>query len=86
MFSRTVIDPKVAVIWKVRPTPSRQTCRGLKPAMLRPPMRIAPESGSICPSSRLKQVVLPAPFGPIIATSSPAATLNETPRTACTPP
>ena len=30
-FSRTVIEAKVAVIWKVRPTPSRQIARGLRP-------------------------------------------------------
>jgi hypothetical protein len=34
----------------------------------------------------LKQVVLPAPLGPMIATISPGATRNETSRTACTPP
>ena len=35
-FSRTVIEAKVAVIWNVRPTPSRQTRRGGQPVMSRP--------------------------------------------------
>ena len=34
----------------------------------------------------LKQVVLPAPFGPIMRDQLAGATLNETSRTACTPP
>ena len=34
----------------------------------------------------LKQVVLPAPFGPISASSSPASTAKVTPSTALTPP
>ena len=43
-FSRTVIEAKVAVIWKVRPTPRRQTARGLSPTMSRPPRRTMPAS------------------------------------------
>src|SRR5206468_11699880 len=46
---------------------------------------ISPASGASWPFNRLKQVVLPAPFGPMIATSSPEATLNEMPRSAWTP-
>src|SRR4051794_31432423 len=34
----------------------------------------------------LKQVLLPAPFGPIRATTSPASTARSTPATAATPP
>ncbi len=50
-----------------------------------PSRRIVPESGDSCPFSRLKQVVLPAPLGPIRATSSPAPTSKETPRSAGRP-
>ncbi len=39
-----------------------------------------PASGASWPLTRLKQVVLPAPLGPISATSSPAATVNDTSR------
>ena len=74
------------MIWNVRPTPSRQICRGFSPPMLRPSNSTVPLSAAIWPLSMLKQVVLPAPLGPISASSSPAATLNETSDTACTPP
>ena len=45
-----------------------------------------PPSGRSWPISMLKQVLLPAPFGPIRATTSPAATARSTPATAATPP
>src|SRR5262245_18860584 len=38
------------------------------------------------PDTRLKTVVLPAPFGPINAVSDPSATARSTPSTARTPP
>src|SRR6185369_15255866 len=38
------------------------------------------------PVSRLKSVVLPAPFGPMRPYMSPRAMLNETLESACTPP
>ncbi len=45
-FSRTVIEPKVAAIWKVRPTPSRQIVARLAGRRgLRPSNRIAPGVG-----------------------------------------
>ena len=72
-FSRTVIEAKVAVIWKVRPTPSRQIAArrqaGDVPAVQPDAGRA---SGASWPFSMLKQVVLPAPFGPISASISPA--------------
>ena len=76
----------MAVIWNVRPTPSRKTCRGASPSTSRPSSRTLPASAPSWPFSMLKQVVLPAPFGPIIASSSPASTPKLTSRTACTPP
>ena len=76
----------VAVIWKVRPTPSRQTSRGLRPTVSCPSSVTRPESGVFWPLSMSKQVLLPAPFGPISARISPAFSANDTPRTACTPP
>ena len=80
------MDEKVAVIWKVRPTPSRHTARGGRPLMSRPSMRMVPASGLIWPFNMLKQVLLPAPLGPISARSVPASRLKVTPRTAWTPP
>ncbi len=74
------------MIWKVRPTPSRQTARGLMPTMSRPASCTIPLSGASWPFSMLKQVLLPAPLGPISASNSPADRAKETSSTACTPP
>ena len=46
------------------------------------PSLIAPEVGAKKPLMRLKNVVLPAPFGPMIARSSPGSIASETPSTA----
>jgi len=46
----------VAVIWKVRPTPSRQTARGFRPTVSSPSSVIRPLSGVFCPLSMSKQV------------------------------
>ena len=85
-FSTTVIEPKVAAIWKVRPTPSRQISRGGSPVMSARRAAMSPLSGASWPLIMLKQVDLPAPFGPISASNSPAPTAKLTPSTACTPP
>src|SRR6266436_7818799 len=45
-----------------------------------------PEFGSNCPVSWLISVVLPAPFGPMIACNSPFATSSETWSVAMMPP
>ena len=76
----------VAVIWNVRPTPSRQIARGFRPTVSSPSRLIRPLSGMFWPLSMSKQVLLPAPLGPISARISPARSSNDTLRTACTPP
>jgi hypothetical protein len=43
---------------------------------------MAPEVGGKNPEIRLKKVVLPAPFGPMMAHNSPFATDSDTSRTA----
>jgi hypothetical protein len=68
-FSTTVIELKVSVIWKVRPTPRRQIARGAIVVSSWSSKRIDPASGRNWPLTMLKQVVLPAPFGPINASS-----------------
>src|ERR1700675_1524370 len=85
-FSVTVIELKVAAIWNVRPTPRRQISRGRLPAISWPSKRIEPELGFNWPLSMLKQVDLPAPFGPISASNWPAFRSKETSSTALTPP
>src|ERR1700730_1829668 len=56
--------------------------RGGRPAMLRPANWISPALGLICPLIMLKQVDLPAPFGPISARNSPSRTEKLTSFTA----
>src|SRR5665213_4554455 len=54
--------------------------------MSRPASRMRPECGSNCPVSWLISVVLPAPFGPMMACNSPLATSSETLSVATMPP
>src|SRR2546421_10141306 len=54
--------------------------------MSRPANRMLPAFGSSCPVSWLISVVLPAPFGPMIACNSPRATSSETLSVATMPP
>ena len=77
----------MAVIWKVRPTPSAPDRARAQPGDVAAAEHAPrPASGASWPLSRLKQVVLPAPLGPISASSSPASTAKLTPSTAWTPP
>src|SRR6188508_996738 len=48
--------------------------------------RMRPESGMISPVNCPINVVLPAPFGPMIACNSPTGTASETFSDAVTPP
>src|SRR5436309_10699962 len=54
--------------------------------MSRPSKRIAPVSSAISPVSCPISVLLPAPFGPMMACSSPGAIASEMPSDATTPP
>src|SRR5665647_1257607 len=54
--------------------------------MSRPAILMVPECGVSCPISWLISVVLPAPFGPMIACNSPWATSSETWSVAMMPP
>src|SRR5215470_13714695 len=54
--------------------------------MSRPSNRITPESGAISPVSCPIRVLLPAPFGPMMACSSPGGMASEMPSEATTPP
>ena len=51
-----------------------------------PPNRISPAMGGSSPASVSNVVVFPAPFGPINATTSPAATSRSTSRTTAMSP
>src|SRR5256885_8614366 len=53
---------------------------------LRPSRRICPEVAGNSPDSRLRNVDLPAPFGPITACTSAGANDSDTPSTAARAP
>src|ERR1700678_3069803 len=54
--------------------------------MSAPPKRIVPPSGRSSPASWATSVVLPAPFGPITACTSPASTARFNASVATRPP
>ena len=54
--------------------------------MSSPESMTRPASGRIAPEIRLKKVVLPAPFGPMIAVSEPGANFERDILIAATPP
>src|SRR5258708_39739791 len=51
-----------------------------------PRNQISPDVGARAPTRQEKSVVLPAPFGPMIPNTSPAATSNPTDDRASSPP
>src|SRR6266481_6304665 len=59
---------------------------GVAAVILRPFRRISPASGASPPAIRLKSVVLPAPFGPMMPSASPGATDRSTSSAATTEP
>src|SRR5512139_1181618 len=56
------------------------------PSMRRPSSVMDPAVGGMSPETRLRSVVLPAPFGPMSPCTSPASTRREAPSTAASPP
>ena len=84
-FSRSVRCGNTADIWNERMMPRRAICAGRSPVMSCPLNRIVPVVGSRNFVSRLKQVVLPAPLGPIRAWIEPRLTERSTFRTARKP-
>ena len=75
-FSTTVSDAKVSAIWNVRPTPLLPDRRAASCRPARAPVHPhrrgwSPVSAASWPLTMLKVVDLPAPLGPIRASSSP---------------
>ena len=66
--------------------PDATTRGGLAPAISLPSNSIDPERGATSPEIARSVVLLPAPLAPIRATSCPALTSSEMPRSAVTPP
>src|SRR5579885_2621391 len=85
-FSRMLMSSKVAGTWKVRPIPSRARASGAARVMSTPLKRMRPSVGARSPAMQLKKVDLPAPFGPIRPTISPASTESEASASATKPP
>ena len=85
-LSRTVSEPNASSRWKVRPIPRlARRCTGVWET-LRPLNRTMPRVGFCSPLITLKQVVLPAPFGPMSPVTRPDSATNDAWLTAVTPP
>src|SRR5207244_1591579 len=85
-FSSAVMALNRRMFWKVRAIPARVTWYALRPARDLPSRRMSPAVGACTPVTRLKNVVLPAPFGPIRPWISPEATVRWTSWSARRPP
>ena len=62
------------MFWNVRAMPSSATLSGRMPHDARPFQRMSPICGMYTWLIELKIDVLPAPFGPMMANSSPVST------------
>src|SRR6185503_1580009 len=74
------------MFWNVRAMPSRVIWCGGRPEMFRSPNMIEPLVGRYSPAMTLKNVVFPAPFGPMRLTIEPSGITKSTPATATSPP
>src|SRR5262252_5560249 len=74
------------VIWNERARPLRARCGADSAVTSSPPNRTSPRSGRIPPASWPMSVVLPAPFGPMIACVSPSRTSRSMPSLARSAP
>src|SRR3954468_13925025 len=74
------------MFWNVRPMPRSVNACGGFPVMSSFANHTRPFVGLYTPVSMLKNVVLPAPFGPMSETIALAGTLNSTSSTATRPP
>src|SRR6266436_3157226 len=84
-FSSTVRCGNTAEIWNERASPMRAIVDGREPVISWPLKKICPRVGVRKCVSRLKQVVLPAPFGPIRAWIVPRLTERSMQLTATKP-
>src|SRR5438034_5150104 len=85
-FSSALKLGKRLVTWKVRASPSAARRCGGSSVTSWSKRWMAPELTSSSPEIRLNSVVLPAPFGPMMARRSPGWTARSTPSTASRPP
>ena len=89
-FSSTLLVGKTFVIWYDRWTPMRAVAAGSAFVTSRQPSSVwsstAPSLGASTPVRRLKNVVFPAPFGPMSEHSSSPPSSKSTWSTATRPP
>src|SRR5580704_8946454 len=85
-LSSAVKSGNSEVIWNERARPSAARRSGRSAVMSWPAKKTRPASGAISPASWPIRVVLPAPFGPITACSSPAPTASAMSSDATMPP
>ena len=85
-FSSVVALGRMLVIWYERAMPFCEMPSGGSVVMSSPLNRMRPEVGCNTPVRQLKKVLLPAPFGPMIARISPRLTSKFTLLSAVRPP
>src|SRR5215210_8111078 len=85
-FSPALMVSKSLMFWKVRPMPICARRCALKLVTSRPPKTKLPAVGSKRPLTMLKNVVLPAPLGPIRLTMDRSGMSKLTALTATRPP
>jgi hypothetical protein len=81
-FSSTDMPSNVCGTWKVRASPSCARASGVKSVMSCPSNKTLPMSTDRSPVRQLKNVDLPAPFGPISPRMSPCSSVTEAASTA----
>src|SRR5262245_31606903 len=84
-FSSTVAPGRIFVIWYERAIAFCAMRCGGSPAMSSPAKTMRPAVGRSTPVTQLKNVDLPAPFGPMMARISPGCTAIETLLSAVSP-
>jgi hypothetical protein len=85
-LSATLRRGRTFRFWNVRMSPSRQARAGVSSPTSVPKTEMLPEVGRSPPVRTLKNVVLPAPLGPIRAVTIPSATSRVTSRLAVRSP
>ena len=76
-FSSMVSEGNTLFVWGTKPTPLVTSLSDLSPMTLSPFTVIDPERTLTMPNSDLSSVDLPAPFGPMMPTSSPSNSSSE---------
>src|SRR5438132_242324 len=84
--SRTVRVGNRRASWNERARPRRARRYGSSRVTSTPPRTTRPLSSDAKPETASSRVVLPAPLGPMMPTTSPGRTGRSTPSTATTPP